>query len=279
MLVAVIGLTLTAAILHAAWNALLKGSGDPLGFAARAVSSSALLVTPVIGIAWLALGHPGLPLRAWMLALLSGALEVVYFVFLSMAYTRGELSVVYPIARGTAPLLAALIGLVLLGEHVSGRQLGGIAFLLLGIWAVRRPAAAGRALVPALATGITIAAYSAVDRVGVRLGPSWLYLWALWTVTAAGLVPVALLRERGLALASPQWKRAIGIGLMMTAAYLLVLVAYRLAPLVIVAPLRESAVVLVTAWGVWRLREREAAALKLGGALAIVGGAALIALG
>lgn len=279
MLVAVIGLTLTAAILHAIWNAFLKGSGDPLGFAARAVSSSALLMTPVIGIAWLALGHPGLPLRAWMLALLSGGLEVVYFVFLSMAYNRGELSVVYPIARGTAPVLAALIGLVLLGEHVSGRQLGGIAFLLLGIWAVQRPAAAGRALVPALATGVTIAAYSAVDRVGVRLGPSWLYLWALWMVAAAGLVPVALLRARGFALASPEWRRAIGIGLLITAAYLLVLVAYRLAPLVIVAPLRESAVVLVTAWGVWRLREREAAALKLGGALAIVAGAALIALG
>ena len=280
MLLGVIGLALTAAVLHAAWNAILKGSENTFVFTARAVSSSALLLTPVVAIAWAALGRPGLPARAWGLALLSGALEVAYFVFLSWAYARGELSVVYPIARGTAPVLATMIGLLLLGERVGGLQLGGIACLLLGIWAVRRPAQAGRALVPALLTGMTIAAYSAVDRVGVRLGPAWLYLWVLWVVTAAGLLPIALARVGGRALLmTSDWARAASVGLLITLAYLLVLLAYRLAPLSIVAPLRESAVVLVAGWGVFRLRERQGARLKLAGAAAILAGVALIALG
>ena len=280
MLLGVIGLALTAAVLHAAWNAILKGSENTFVFTARAVSSSAVLLTPVVAIAWAALGRPGLPPRAWGLALLSGALEVAYFVFLSWAYARGELSVVYPIARGTAPVLATMIGLLLLGERVGGLQLGGIACLLLGIWAVRRPAQAGRALVPALLTGMTIAAYSAVDRVGVRLGPAWLYLWVLWVVTAAGLLPIALARVGGRALLmTSDWARAASVGLLITLAYLLVLLAYRLAPLSIVAPLRESAVVLVAGWGVFRLRERQGARLKLAGAAAILAGVALIALG
>jgi len=280
VLLAVIGLALTAAVLHAAWNAILKGSENTFVFTARAVSSSAVLLTPVVAIAWAALGRPGLPPRGLGLALLSGALEVAYFVFLSWAYARGELSVVYPIARGTAPVLATLIGLLLLGERVGGLQLGGIACLLLGIWAVRRPAQAGRALVPALLTGMTIAAYSAVDRVGVRLGPAWLYLWVLWVVTAAGLLPIALARVGGRALLmTSDWARAASVGLLITLAYLLVLLAYRLAPLSIVAPLRESAVVLVAGWGVFRLRERQGARLKLAGAAAILAGVALIALG
>jgi len=280
VLLAVIALTLTAAVLHATWNAVLKGAPNTLVFSARAVSSSGLALTPVVWIAWWALGRPALPVGFFGLALLSGALEVVYFVFLSWAYARGELSVVYPIARGTAPVLATLIGLLILGERVTGVQLAGIACLLAGIWAVRQPAQAGRALVPALLTGVTIAAYSAVDRVGVRLGPPWLYLLALWMVAGIGLVPIALLRVGGRALmVSPEWRRAALIGLLIMAAYILVLLAYRLAPLSIVAPLRESAVVLVAFWGVIRLRERQGARLKLAGAAAILAGVALIALG
>jgi drug/metabolite transporter (DMT)-like permease len=280
VLLAVIGLTLTAAVLHATWNAVLKGASNTLVFSARAVSGSALALTPLVAIAWLALGRPVPPPGFWGLVVLSGVLEVVYFVFLSWAYGRGELSVVYPIARGTAPVLATAIGLVILGERVGGVQLAGIACLLAGIWAVRRPVQAGRALLPALLTGVTIAAYSAVDRVGVRLGPPWLYLWALWVVCGLGLMPIALLRVGGRGLMrSSEWWRAALMGVLITATYLLVLLAYRLAPLSIVAPLRESAVVLVAGWGVFRLREREGARLKLAGAAAIVAGVALIAIG
>ncbi|HYM49725.1 MAG TPA: DMT family transporter [Candidatus Limnocylindrales bacterium] len=276
---AVFPLVLMAALLHATWNTLLKGSEDPLASATRAVSSSAVLMTPLVVVAWLVAGHPGLPPAGWVLCLVSGALEVVYFVFLSTAYRRGELSVVYPIARGTAPAVAVILGLVVLGEHVRPGELAGVLCLLLGMWAIRRPVGAGRALAPALATGVAIALYSAVDRVGVRLGPPWLYLWGLWLVASAGLVPISIWRERRHPLAQPSWPRAVVIGVLMTVAFFMVLIAYRIAPLVVVAPLRESAIVLVAAWGIWRLREREGTVLKLSGAAAIVAGATLVAIG
>jgi len=103
---AVLPLVLVAAVLHATWNALLKASEHPLGLATRAVSLSAAISLPVLAAVWFWQGRPGLMPMAWLVALGSAALELLYFIALSTAYRRGELSVVYPIARGTAPLLA-----------------------------------------------------------------------------------------------------------------------------------------------------------------------------
>lgn len=272
-----LALVLGAAVLHATWNVLLKTSENPLHAAARAVTSSAALLTIPVAVLWLAGGRPGLPPTGWLLSLVSGVLELAYFIFLSIAYTRGELSMVYPLARGTAPLLAVAIGLTVLGERVSGVALAGVACLLAGVWAVRRPASAGAATVPALLTAVCIAAYSAVDRVGVRLGPVWLYAWALWVWVAILLAAWVLVRERNVTWRAADWRRGLAIGIPMTAAYLMVLGAFRLAPLTLVAPARESAIVLVTGWGVWRLRERTGAWLRLVGALMIVAGVALVA--
>jgi drug/metabolite transporter (DMT)-like permease len=278
----IFALVAIAAVMHAAWNALLKGSEEPLDVAVRALVSSTLVITPLVFLAWLLTGRPGMPARGWLLGIASGALEVVYFYLLSMAYRRGALSVVYPIARGTAPLLAVVIGLVFLQERSTAAGLAGVACLLVGIWAVRRPVGRNPAVLPALATGVVIAGYSAVDRVGVRLGPAWLYGYTLW-VTAAVLLPlVAWARRKAfagdLANGAPDWGRALAVGLLMTAAFYLILLAFQRAPLIIVSPLRESAIVLVTLWGVFRLREREGAWLKLGGSALIVAGGVLVAL-
>lgn len=270
-------LLLGAAVLHATWNVLLKTSEDPLPAAARAVTSSAALLTVPVAVLWLAGGRPGLPPAGWLLSLVSGFLELAYFIFLSMAYSRGELSVVYPLARGSAPLLAVAIGLAVLQERVSGLALAGVVCLLAGVWAVRRPASAGPATLPALLTALCIAGYSAVDRVGVRLGPVWLYGWALWVWVAVLLGGVVLVRERGVSRRLADWRRGLAIGVPMTAAYLMVLGALRIAPLTLVAPLRESAIVLVTGWGIWRLRERTGAWLRLAGAVAILAGVVLVA--
>ena len=124
-----------------------------------------------------------MPAEALWLAVGSGVLEAIYFVCLSAAYRRGALSLVYPLARGSAPLLAVLVGILLLGESLVPLALVGVGCLLLGILLVARPwqafQAAGRehrgAIGFALATGGSIAAYSAVDRVGVRLTEPWLY--------------------------------------------------------------------------------------------------------
>jgi drug/metabolite transporter (DMT)-like permease len=281
-------LALVAAAMHGTWNVLVKVSGDPRNTLTRATAAGAVLMTPPAFVAWLVTGRPGLGFEAAGLAALSAVLELIYIFLLSAAYRRGEVSVVYPIARGSAPLLAVLIGLGLLGERLAAPQLLGVGLLLAGILAVTLPQTSGRATLPALATGVAIAAYTAIDRVGVRLAVPWLYGWLLVVLLATGLVVAQWVGNR---LARPPaeagrgapplpvtWRKAIVVGVFMWVAYLLVLVALSIAPLSVVAPVRETAVVAVAVWGVWRLRERQAAALKLSGAVATLLGVALLAL-
>src|SRR5207248_10765307 len=116
-------------------------------------------------------------------------------ITLSLAYRRGELSVVYPIARGTAPLLAVLVGLLLLGERLHAIALLGVIALLGGVWAIRRPAGAGSALWPALLTGVMIAAYTSIDRLGDRSGSSWMYGSSLSLFGAILLLPYSVWRR------------------------------------------------------------------------------------
>jgi drug/metabolite transporter (DMT)-like permease len=303
-----LALSLAAAVLHATWNVLLKTTGDPLRTAARAVGAAVVVTSPVAALAWLLSGRPGLPPQAWLLVGLSGFAELAYLNFLSVAYRCGDLSVVYPLARGTAPLLAVPAGLIILRERLSPLELVGVACLLVGIWAARRPVAAGPAVRPALLTGVCIATYSAIDRVGVRLAPPWLYGWVLWIAMAVllaawlwlgrqqAVLRVAGLRGAGWPLGAPDvspapdaqaapemdgardWARILALGLLMMLSYFMVLLALRFAPLTLVAPLRESAIVLVTGWGIWRLKERQGLWLRLGGATSIVLGVILLAL-
>jgi drug/metabolite transporter (DMT)-like permease len=276
--VGVLALVLLAAVLHAAWNAMMKVAESPLGLAARATTFGAIATLAPVAAIWLWQGRPGMPAAAWVLVILSGALELLYFIALTTAYRRGELSVVYPIARGTAPLLAVGVGLLILGERIHAVALVGIVLLLAGIWSVRRPSAASAAIVPALITGVLIAAYSSVDRVGVRLTSPWVYGWFLWALEAiflqlyarAARVPGASLRI--------QPRRSLLVGVLMTGAYFLILFALSVAPLAIIAPLRESAIVLVAAWGIWWLGERRGAWIRIAGAAAIVVGIALLAI-
>jgi drug/metabolite transporter (DMT)-like permease len=271
----VVLLALAAAGLHASWNVLLKNSGDPLPTSTRSLAASAALLTPALLIVWFVTGHPNLPPLGWLVLVASALAEAVYFVFLSRAYRAGDLSVVYPIARGTGPLIAVGAGLLILREHLTEVEVVGVVALLAGIWAVRKPKF-DAAVVPALITGVFIGIYTTLDRVGINLGASWLYAGLLWGLMAVFLA--AITRGRPLRPSAGQnWRTSALIGLLMASAYGLTLIALTLAPVALVAPLRESAIVLVTAWGVWRLKEREGAALRLVGAVAIVVGIVLIA--
>jgi drug/metabolite transporter (DMT)-like permease len=291
----VLGLLAVAAVLHALWNVLLKGSEDPLATASRAMGWGLLVATPLAAATWWLNGQPPIPSGVWVLAGASAVAELLYFIFLSAAYRRGDLSTVYPIARGTAPLIAVAIGLIVLGERLQPVGYAGIALLIGGIWLVRRPTGSGSAVGFALLTGIAIATYSAIDRVGVQAASPWLYGWAVWTFTFAllqfwvrgsglvrrqGATPMVSSgspAETGPGLSEP--KRAAVIGVALIGAWFLVLTALSLAPLAVVVPLRESAVVLVTGWGVLRMGERAGARLRLAGALGIVVGVILLAVG
>jgi drug/metabolite transporter (DMT)-like permease len=284
---AIIGL---AAVMHATWNVILKTSSDPLLMSGRAMLGGSIAAAPLAVGAWLVSGQPPIPPEALALGLLSGAIEVVYLVLLSGAYQRGDLSVVYPIARGAAPLLSISAGLLLLGERLGILGVVGVAGLVGGIVVVQRPWRALRggsqvepAVIWALATGVAIAAYSTVDRVGARLVAPWLFAAILFPVAGIGLSAYIRLRGgRGATGPEPSWTRSTVAGLLAIGTYLLVLVAFTLAPLSVVAPLRESAIVLVSGWGAFRLGEasgRQDAAARIGAAVLIVAGALLLALG
>ena len=276
-------------MLHGTWNVLVKVSGDPMATFQRATLAAVVVATPPMAVVWLLAGRPGLAPAAAGWCALSGVLEVTYLWLLAAAYRRGELSAIYPIARGSAPLLAVILGLVLLGERLTSLQLVGVGLLLAGILAVTLSQARGRATIPALLTGVAIASYTAVDRIGVRLSTPWLYGWLLIVLMLAGIyastwVAARVTARRRSAVeeprAGPAFSRtqATVIGIFMWGGYLLVLWALSLAPLSVVATVRETAVVGVAIWGVWRLRERTGVPMKIAGAVATLAGVALLAI-
>src|SRR5260370_42689288 len=124
-------------------------------------------MTPPALVAWLVTGWPSLGWAAAGLAAVSASFEIAYLFLLSTAYRRGELSVVYPIARGSAPMLSVLVGIGILGERLATVQLVGVALLIAGILAVTLPQTSGRATVPALLTGVAIPTSSPVAPRGV----------------------------------------------------------------------------------------------------------------
>ena len=286
----VIALVAVSAVLHVAWNVRLKTAGDPLRAATIGMAAATVVIVPVGIAAWVIGGQPVLPPEGIVLGVVSGTIEAGYFILLSAAYRRGDLSVVYPIARGTAPLLAVAIGVLVLGERLGVAGTIGVGLLLLGFLLLQQPwrALQGHGLDPsvlfALATGVTIATYSAVDRVGARLIHPLTYAAILWVVTAIVLlvwvrvVAGGDLRAGG----AEQIRRAVVGGFLTLGAYLLILYALSVAPLSGVAPLRESATVLAAAWGSVKLGEavsRGDSARRIGASVAIVVGALLLAVG
>jgi drug/metabolite transporter (DMT)-like permease len=296
-----IALVLVAAVLHAGWNVLLKTSGDTLWTAVRLQAIGTAILLPVGIAAWLWNGRPAVSGAAFALAIASGVVEAIYFVCLSAAYKRGALSLVYPLARGSAPLLAVAVGIFLLGERLAPLALAGVASLLVGILLVARPwqalqsagAAQRGAIGFALATGASIAAYSAIDRIGVRATEPWLY-GSILAVAATTFLAITVTVGRRVGFLAPAPRadatgkvrpangplaagplRDAVAGVLALGAYLLVLVAYSIAPLATVAPLRESGIVLAAAWGTLRLGEasggREAGSRIAAAGLVVVG--------
>jgi uncharacterized membrane protein len=291
-----------AAVLHVTWNVLLKTAGDPLRAAAVGMGTAAAVLCPPALIAWFVDGRPTIPTETLVLSVVSGLLEAIYFAFLAAAYRRGDLSLVYPLARGTAPLLAVAIGVLVLRERLGPVGYVGVGALLVGLLSLQRPwrylRASGRegggAAGFAILTGIMIAAYSAVDRVGVRGTEPWIYAGLIWASGATFLWMYVWFYRRQVAsrvegrpAAEPvpdtafSNRRAAFGGLITLGAYLMILIAFTVAPLTAVAPLRESAIVLASGWGSFRLREaadRPEALRRIAAAGLVVVGAILLAL-
>jgi drug/metabolite transporter (DMT)-like permease len=287
----VIAVVALSALLHVAWNVRLKTAGDPLRAATVGMLAASVGIVPAGIAAWWLSGRPPLAPEGVAHGLLSGVIEAGYFVLLSAAYRRGDLSVVYPIARGTAPLLAVVVGVGLLGERLGVAGSLGVIALLAGFLLLQQPWQALRghrgfdpSIAFALATGVTIAAYSAVDRVGTRIIDPLPYAAILWITASVALVLwVTFVAGGGIFSDGPEQIRRAAIGGWLTlGAYLLILWALSVAPLSGVAPLRESAAVFAAAWGSFRLGEavdRGDAIRRIGASFLILGGALLLALG
>ena len=293
----VVALVAVSALLHVAWNVRLKTAGEPLRAATVGMLAATVGIVPAGVAAWWLTGRPALPVEGVALGLLSGVIEAGYFVLLSAAYRRGDLSVVYPIARGTAPLLAVAIGVGLFGERLGLAGSLGVVLLLAGFMALQQPwravrrsgggTGAGARLDPAiafaLATGVTIATYTAVDRLGTRLINPLSYAAILWVTTSVTLVLWVRFVAGGDVFAGGRDAiRSAAVGGWLTlGAYVLVLWALSVAPLSGVAPLRESATVFAAAWGSVRLGEavsRRETWRRIGASVLIVGGAILLAI-
>jgi drug/metabolite transporter (DMT)-like permease len=270
-----LGLALGAAVLHALWNLLLAGARD-----SQAATAVALL-TAVVVLAPVALVVGGVPTRSlpWIAA--SAVLELAYFALLAAAYQVGELSVTYPLARGLAPVLLVLVAAAGgVGGAVGGLQVAGVVAVAEGIVAVRGVGArgGGPAVALAAAVGACIAAYTLVDREGVRGAQPLTYLWLVLAL-AAPPYALALWRARGGAALRAAWtRRTVVAGLAIFGAYALVLAALKLASAASVGAVRECSVVLVTAFAAAFLHER-VGALRWAGAVLVTGGIIAIALG
>jgi drug/metabolite transporter (DMT)-like permease len=266
-------LALAAALVHAIWNLLLSGEEDTHSASAVAITFGTLVFAPVAALTW------RLHASAVPYAAASSALELLYLALLATAYAGAAMSFVYPIARGSAPVLVLAIGFVALGTRVSVAAAVGVVLVALGIVLVRGVgrSAHARELALALGVGACIAGYTLVDKHGIVHGSPLCYQELVFAVTAVCYVAGVLFVRSGAAVRAAVNRSTLLAGLGFFGSYALVLAALRLAPAASVAAVRESSVVMATAFLAVSGRERVGAA-RFAGAVAVVAGIALISL-
>lgn len=268
-------LALGAAVLHATWNLVLKRSHDRDAAFWAIVGIGALGSIPVLA----ATGPPGL--RALPFLAASAMVQVVYVTGLARAYTHGDFSLAYPVARGTGALLAAVGGAWILGDDLPGPAWVGVAVVALSLVLLTRRGASALSLRWALFTGLAIAVYSVIDTAGSRHASSGLaYGLGLQvatgiTVSVAGLVRGSARAMVGEVRRSP-WLLA-GAGVLITASYTMVVSAFRLAPVGYVSVLRESSVLIGALLGWLVLREQFGRHRVVSAAVMVAGLALLVA--
>lgn len=267
-------LVLLAALMHAGWNALIKIRGDRLAVMAVVTAAGSLL-----SLAFLPFVDAPQP-ASWPLLALTILLHTGYHLFLPFAYDHGDLGQVYPMARGSAPLLVALGALFLAGETLDAAALLGVICLAAGVAALafdRNTGVAARpkAVLYALLTGTFIASYTLVDGLGVRQAGS-IFGFAVWLTIADGVLTflvVSVWKPRALrqVLSRDPWVGLLG-GALQVGAYWIIVWALASAPMAMVSSLRETSVlfaalistfVLKEGFGVWRFVSAGLVALGL----------------
>ena len=276
-------LVFIAAFAHAGWNFVAKRAPRIIPLAWWALVAASLICLPLL------LSRLPVPGEIWPYALCSAAAEALYFLALAWAYSRGDFSLVYPVARGAAPALLALWSVLFLGEHFRPPGVAGLGVLICGLSVVGcagalkgraslklSGGAAGAALFMAFWTSV----YSAIDGAAVRIMAPEAYIGRVFALTALFLTPAVVRRFGVNALASELrsgWMRIIVAAVLMLSAYMLVLRAFQMANVCYVAALRELSVVVAALAG-WRHLGEEFGLVRTAGSVLIFVGIFMIAL-
>lgn len=267
-------LALCAAAVHAGWNLLLSRARDSEAATAVALATGALAFAPIAAATW-KVGAGALPYAAG-----SAALELLYLGMLARAYQEGELSLVYPVARGSAPLLILVFGVAVLGQSIGAAAVAGVCLVATGVLLVRGGGSARpRELRMALAIGACIASYTLLDKQGLGHARPLPYLELVVAAPALVYVPLFAWRRGLPALRAELHAPALAAGLGMFGAFALALAAIRLAPgasLAGVQAVRETSVVIAALLARPLLGER-VGPRRLAGAAAVAAGVAAIA--
>jgi drug/metabolite transporter (DMT)-like permease len=269
-------LVLVAAALHATWNAVVKNAADSLVMQATIIAVSALIALPF------AIALPFPEPATWGYILAGVLVHGFYFAFLVKAYAVGDFSHVYPVARGTGPMIVAVVAALFLGEALTVTQYAGVALVSLGILslALTAPGKGGaRALRHALTVGLAIATYTVIDGLGARSGPEpFSFIAWLLVLSALPIGGLALWRRgfsKAAAAAGRQWRSGLAAGVVCGTAYAIVLWAYSASALATVAALRETSVIFAAVIGAVLFGEPFGARRILAASIVVAGVAAI----
>ena len=286
-------LIILAGLIHACWNIAAKKAGGDSRFA---FFTSALMMFFWAPLGWW-LGRDAVPLwgvKEWAFVAASGVLHVLYYVILLRGYRKADLTVVYPLARGSGPLLSSMVAITVLGERITALGALGIVGVVGGVFliaggpallrAAHEPAARSRVLTGVaygLVTGAFIASYTVVDGYAVKvLLMSPILLDYMGNFLRVAILAPAVLRDLPTARAMwlAQWRFALLVAVVSPVAYVLVLYAMREAPMSHVAPAREVSMLFAALIGGHLLGEGDRVA-RLCGAVCIAAGVTALALG
>ncbi|MBT8331275.1 MAG: DMT family transporter [Deltaproteobacteria bacterium] len=281
-----LALVLAAAFMHAFWNYLAKKSRHKIAFIWWSILFAVIFYFPMF---WYFFADAQISSVGWTCMVATGLLHTLYFYFVGSSYEQGDLSVVYPLARGFGPFWVPILAVVFLRERLSLSGIAGIGLVVAGIYvihlksfsvqtvfepfsAIRRPGSTW-----ALLTGCTIAAYSLVDKVGIQSVPPPVYIYFIFIIPLLLLTPYVLIKEQ--AVLREEWQinkiPIMVVGFLVVFTYLLVLFAMQTSNVSYVVAARELSIVFSALFGTFWLGEGHRN-MRLMGAILIALGVILI---
>lgn len=277
-----LAIVLTAAFLHACWNFLAKKSHNKIVFIWWFMLIAAIVYSPMFLYLW---SSADISMHGWACILATGVLHALYFWFTAGAYERGDLSLVYPLARGSGPLFVPILAVFLLDEKLSILGVVGISLVIIGIYSIHLQSFSIQSLLAplravknsaslwAFGTGLTIAGYSLVDKIGVQAVFPPVYIYLMFVIALLLLSPIVIVRY-GPAI-KHEWHANRGFilvnGVLVLATYLMILFAFQISKVSYVVAAREVSIVFSALFGIVALREKNAHQKIVGSVLIALG--------